>query len=196
MQSQSWRDILNTPYDRDLEKINNLFTPSQRLSSIGISLEEVFTFKGNFILVGGLARRFHSSPRNTGDIDLLFKNEGDLSIFLTSNKGHYNKIRGHAIIVNGVEVDLLTPEFLQVPQSIIDYVFNTSITIDNNIKVASKEGLILLKLYRLSPTDDNDIRALIEAGGKNLKVNDILSLVPSNESFQKILKQSKSFLED
>jgi hypothetical protein len=189
------RNILNTDHDKDLEKIALLFTPSQKLSSIGNALETVFQFNGDFVLVGGLARRFHSSPRNTGDIDILFRNEGELEKTLVDNIGNYKQIRQHAISINGVEVDLLTPEFLGVPQEIINYIFETKEITESDISVASKEGIILLKLYRLSPTDDNDIRALIEAGGKNLKVNDIINLAEDKkEIIQQILEQSKMFL--
>jgi hypothetical protein len=194
---KDWRNILNTEYDKDLDKVAQVFTPSQKLSSIGNALEAVFQFQGDFILVGGIARRFHSTPRNTGDIDILFKDESDLRKFLINNIGNYKKLRGHAIIVQGVEIDLLTSEFLQLPQEIIDYVFATKESIENNISIASKEGIILLKLYRLSSTDDNDIRALIEAGGKNLKVDDILKLSGNKrEVIQSILEQSKMFLEE
>jgi hypothetical protein len=192
---KNWRNILNTNYDKELEKVARIFTPSQKLSSIGNALETLFQFQGDFILVGGIARRFHATPRNTGDIDILFKDENSLEKFLINNTGNYKKLRGHAITVQGVEIDLLTPMFLQIPQEIIDYVFDTKEGIENNISIASKEGIILLKLYRLSPTDDNDIRALIEAGGKNLNVNDILRLSGNKkEIIESILEQSKMFL--
>jgi len=191
----SWRDILNTKYDSDLEKVAQVFTPSQKLSSIGNALEAVFQFQGEFILVGGIARRFHSTPRNTGDIDILFRSDIYKDAFLSNNLGSYKQIRNHAILVEGVEVDLLTPEFIGVPQELINYIFETKENAGNNINVASKEGIILLKLYRLSPTDDNDIRALIEAGGRNLKVEDILKLSGNKkEAIQSILEQSKMFL--
>ena len=194
---QNWRNVLNTTYDKELSQVGFLFTSNQKLSSIGISLEQVFNFKGNFVLVGGLARRFHSSPRNTGDIDLLFKNEKDLDLFLQQNRGNYKLLRKHAIIVNGTEVDLLTSEFLQIPQNIVDYVFTTKVQIEDNISIASKEGLVLLKLYRLSPTDDNDIRAVIEAGGKNLQIADILFLSgDKRDKIEEILEQSYMFLEE
>lgn len=192
---KNWRNTLNTTYDKELEKIANLFTPSQKLSSIGNALETVFQFQGDFVLVGGLARRFHSSPRNTGDIDILFQGENNLKEFLVKNSGKYKQIRQHSISVNGVEVDLLTPEFLNIDQDVVDYIFSTKENAGDNISVASKEGIILLKLRRLSPTDDNDIRALIEAGGKTLKINDILALAGNKkEVIQQILNQSKMFL--
>ena len=193
-----WQEILNTSYDRELSNVSQLFTPSQKLSSIGNALDAVFQFKGDFILVGGLARRFHSSPRNTGDIDLLFKGESELKEFLMSNREKFKQLRPHAIIVNGVEVDLITPEFLNIPCSIVEYIFsNYETDYTGGIKVASKEGIILLKLIRMSPTDDNDIRALIESGGKNLKVQDILNLVGENkEVIVDILNQSRMFLEE
>ena len=192
---EGWRKILNTKYDKDLEKISNLFTTNHRLSSIGLALKRVFDFKGDFVLVGGLARRFHSTPRNTGDIDILFRNEEDLNLFLQQNLGNYKKLRNHAIIVDGVEVDLITPEFLKISQDIVNYVFTTKENAGDNINVASKEGMILLKLYRLSSTDDNDIRALIESGGKNLKLTDILFLAGGKKDIiENILTQSEMYL--
>jgi len=198
MKEKDWREILNTPYDKQLESISKLFTTSHNLSTIGEVLEKVFSFEGDFILVGGLARRFHSSPRNTGDIDILFKTEVDKDSFLLINVGKYKKLREHAIMIDGVEVDLLTPEFLGINNNdLVNYIFSTKEITQGNISVVSKEALILLKLYRLSPTDDNDIRALIEAGGKSLNVSDILRLSGDKlPSIKSILNQSQQFLRE
>lgn len=192
-----WREIFTTEYDKEMDKISQLFTPFQKLSSIGNSLDLLFQFEGDFILVGGIARRFYSSPRNTGDIDILFRGEGELQEFLLKNKGKYKPLRKHAIMVSGVEVDLLTPEFLNINPPLVDYIFN-NYEIYENIKISPREGIILLKLMRMSPTDDNDIRALIESGGKNLKVQDILNLSGEGqrEVINSLLNQSKMFLEE
>jgi hypothetical protein len=192
-----WRYALDNDNNKQLDNIRNLFSALKIQSTFTEAFKILSLSFEPFVLVGGLSRSFYTSPRNTGDIDLLFDTEYDLKNFLHRQKGNYKQIRPHSIIMKGSEVDLLTSEFLGISSDIRNYVFETAKLSDLGVMVASKEAIILLKLQRLSPTDDNDIRALIEAGGKDLKVNDILRLAKTNkEKIEEILEQSKMFLKE
>lgn len=119
----------------------------------------------NAVLIGGLAVSFYGLPRATMDVDFLFLSPTTIPTEVSG----FKKIRSHAFQHNQthVEVEVLDPTYLGLPQKLVQAVFDTARTIDG-IKVASKSGLIALKLYRLKRYDAGDIAQLISLGDVDL----------------------------
>jgi len=118
------------------------------------------------ILVGGLALSFYVKPRYTSDVDILFLNDNSIPKDIQG----FTKIREHAFQHNEthVEVELLTPAFLNIPVGLVSAVINTSIE-SNGIKVGSPSGLIALKLQRGELQDQADIEQLVKTGNIDLE---------------------------
>lgn len=117
------------------------------------------------VLIGGLGLSYHVRPRMTQDIDFLFLNDGAIPEQVPG----FKRTRSHAYQHNRthVEIELVTPELVGVPQQIVDRVVETAI-ISDGIKVASASGLVALKLFRQSMQDQADIVALIKTGHVDL----------------------------
>jgi predicted nucleotidyltransferase len=113
--------------------------------------------KDNFVLIGGLCMSFYLKPRYTEDIDIIFLSENDLP----NNVYKFRKNRPHSFehIKTGVEVEIITPELINVERNFFEIVFQNSI-ISDGIRVASPESLIALKLSRFSDSDRLDIKNL------------------------------------
>jgi hypothetical protein len=116
----------------------------------------------NGILIGGLAVSFWGLPRSTTDIDFLFK------IPPTEVEG-FKRNRPHAFLhkKTHVEVKVLDANYLNLPRELVNKVYDTAILIDG-IYVASKSGLVALKLHRLKRYDAGDIEQLYLSGGVDL----------------------------
>jgi len=100
--------------------------------------------KPSGVLIGGLALSFYSRPRATTDVDLLFLNNDDIPDqvegFKRTRKGAFEEKKHH------VEIEVTTSHsFRNLPQGIVQKVFDTAVVHDG-IRVASREGLIALKL--------------------------------------------------
>lgn len=157
------RDLLkmNSINDGTRDLIESTVIPevAQALRDWGIATST------NAVLIGGLATSFYVRPRSTTDIDLLFMSVGDVPSFVNG----FKKIRNNAFHHNKthVEVELILPSSINIPQEIVEKVFKTSIVI-NGIRVASPSGIVALKLHRLKRYDSGDIVALIETGKVDL----------------------------
>jgi hypothetical protein len=110
------------------------------------------------VLIGGLALSFYSAPRYTQDIDLLFLSKGKVPDAVAS----FKRVRPHSFQERQthVEVEVLTPEFLSIPKALVEKVFHTAVK-QGRWKVASREGLIALKLQRGNRQDQADIEKLV-----------------------------------
>ena len=120
-------------------------------------------------LCGGIAVGVHARPRGTDDIDIILNDEASLEQVLRRITG-FKKTRDHAVTHKrtGVEVELLTPAFINVNPAIISTAISTatrnrmgSVT----IPVVTRDGLVALKLGRGNDYDRGDIKAVIRMGG-------------------------------
>jgi hypothetical protein len=115
-------------------------------------------------LVGGLAASFHSVPRSTQDVDIILGSEEEIKK-LTGLIG-FKMSRQHALIhrETGVEIELLTPEFLKLDPKLFELALS-SIVVRDGVPVVGREALVALKLQRASHQDLADIQNIIKAGG-------------------------------
>lgn len=139
------------------------------------------------VLIGGLALSYHVRPRMTQDLDFLFLSSSDIPEKVPG----FRRTRPHAFQHNKthVEIELVTPDFVNVPREVAQKVFDTA-TVSNGIRVASATGLVALKLYRLSFQDKADIVALINSG----LVSDLSEFgLPSDKmvSFEKLAAEAQ-----
>lgn len=113
----------------------------------------------NCVLVGGLALSYYIKPRQTQDIDIIFLTEEDIP----TNVYRFKKNRLHSFEhkKTGVEIEILTPKFLNKSEQMFKKTFEDSI-ISDGIKVASPKSLIALKLNRFNSRDQLDILELLE----------------------------------
>lgn len=118
------------------------------------------------VLIGGLALSFYGKPRHTMDVDMIYVT--DQQIPQTVNG--FKRIRDHSFQHNKthVEIEVLSASFLGIPTSLVQYVIQTAEESDG-VKIASKSGLVALKLQRCELQDQADIEQLIKIGGINLK---------------------------
>jgi hypothetical protein len=112
----------------------------------------------NCVLIGCIALSYYIKPRYTEDIDLIFLTDEDIP--LSVYKFRRNRKHSYEHIKTGVEVELITPEYINKDNSLFKNVFETSIESDG-IQVASPLGLISLKLFR-SKTNERDRVDIIE----------------------------------
>ena len=99
------------------------------------------------VLIGGLALAFYTRPRHTTDVDILFLCKEDIPSsvpgFKRNRSGAYLDKETH------VEVELTTSASFDLPEHVISKVFDTAV-LQGGLRVASREGLIALKLITAS----------------------------------------------
>ena len=112
------------------------------------------------VIIGGLALSFHSKPRYTQDIDLLFLQPSDVPDAVPG----FKKTRGHAFEhrETGVEIEVLDPQFINVSKHVVEHVYETAKEDPMGFKIPTREALIVLKLHRFKKQDEADIHALHE----------------------------------
>jgi hypothetical protein len=112
----------------------------------------------DWMLIGGLVVGYYTKPRTTMVVDVLFGSEMSIPTTVAGFKKH----RGHAFQHNAthVEIEVLSPEYLNMDKQLYDEVFDTSI-VENGVRIPSAAGLICLKLGRSSPQDLADIYAIV-----------------------------------
>jgi hypothetical protein len=96
------------------------------------------------ILIGGLAMSFYAKPRTTQDIDLLFLSEALIPLKMTgfrrNRKGAFENRDTNVV------VEVITPESINLPSAVAQKVYQTARN-HSNLKVASLEAMIVLKLF-------------------------------------------------
>lgn len=119
----------------------------------------------NYVLIGGLALSYWAKPRTTQDIDLLFLSPGDIP----DQALNFKRVRPHCFQHNDThcEVEVLDPVFLNIPSDLTKTVYDLAVESDG-MRIASKSGLIALKLFRFSRQDQADIESLIKLGDIDL----------------------------
>lgn len=151
------------------------------------------------VLIGGLALSFYARPRYTQDIDILVL---DLDKLGTSSdfKKHRPSALEHK--QTGVEIELVTPKLLGISEALAEKVMLNATIIDG-IRVASREGLIALKLYAATSNprrfrqDTADVVNLLEGQGGHIDLAKLASDWQLTEQQQIILRQcfAESLLE-
>lgn len=111
------------------------------------------------LLIGGLAYSFYCKPRTTQDADLLFLSANDIPVIVEG----FRRSRQHAFVHNKthVEIEVLDPHFLHASETLIHKVHATAIH-SSGYRIPSRQGLIALKIMRLSLQDRADIAELLK----------------------------------
>ena len=117
------------------------------------------------VLIGGLATSFYVKPQQTMDVDVIYLTDQEIPNTVLG----FKRIREHAFQHNNthVEVEVLSPGFFGIPESLVKIVIDTAIE-SNGMKIANKSGLIALKLQRGNLQDQAHIEKLIQSGGINI----------------------------
>lgn len=195
----SWREVLSSEYQKKILEISSIFSSFKKESSNGMVnvIDIIRQYPNDILIIGGIARSYYSSARNTSDIDLLFLNEGEVQKFLKLMAGHYRRIpgRNHAVKILSIEVELLTPDFIRLNSLITDYVFSTKVLTDIGVYVPSVEGFILLKCMRMSQTDEDDIRAVIQSHFSNINFDEVFKLLDDEKvnRLKKLVEENRGF---
>ena len=125
-----------------------------------IALEDWKSYNNsNCVLVGGLALSYYIKPRQNQDIDIIFLTEKDIPTNVYGFKR--NRLHSFEHKKTGVEIEILTPKFLNKSEQMFQKTFDDSILSDG-IRVASPKSLIALKLNRFNSRDKLDILELLE----------------------------------
>jgi hypothetical protein len=136
----------------------------------------------NYVLIGGLAVSQLTQPRFTKDVDFLIEvpklqlpgvlediaaKGGDLDLIPSIKAWNTN----HMLVFqfNGIRVDWLKPVIPAYSHVITHGILTTLESVP--IRIASTEGLILLKLLAFRPQDKLDIESLVAAKQHNLEVD-------------------------
>jgi hypothetical protein len=127
----------------------------------------------DYVVVGGMAAALYSPARMTYDLDILVKEPQYQRLRVLVP----NWSRPHSFKVGKFEVEVLTPDFINLPENIVSYVFSTK---KGNKPTA--ESVILLKLVSLRDIDKQDIERIMKTQGNDLNKADILDLMPSLEA--------------
>jgi len=199
--TKNWRDVLQDSYFRKLESIAGLLN-HKVTSSLWSTLSAVCEVSPvPFIVIGGIARSKYAAARVTNDIDILFYDEAALRNFkYASTKLGCKFSRLHACSINSIEIETLTPSFLNLPSNIAEYVFATALPLPFSGKglICSVEALVALKFQRYSDTDAKDIYDVIKATGPSFKRNSIMPLLAETQKTEllKILDNLKFIFDD
>ena len=148
---------------KELDDIANLLTKRSSLSEAFNFLSEIMPIE--FVLIGGMARSQYAPARLTNDIDVLVK-DSDFEAVRKMLRGYsgVKHVRGHAWLIKGIEVEILTCSFLGLDSSIETFVFESRNPLPfPNAFIAAKEALILLKLQRGDVRDLDDVYNIIKA---------------------------------
>lgn len=96
------------------------------------------------VLIGGLALSLYAKPRMTEDVDLLFLHDEDVPNAVPG----FKQKSPHTLQedVTHVMLECVTSRTVPIPQELVERVFKTAI-MSEGMLVASREGLIALKLY-------------------------------------------------
>lgn len=199
----SWRNLmlLQDSQIQNLSHLSALYTAAYSSSPFFIPIEYLASLPIEYLIVGGIARSYYSTVRNTNDVDILLQNEEEVEKFARLTAGTLKRVRKHAFTHGHVEVEVLTPSYLGIPQSIADYIFSnpSDFALESNGtsygKLPPPEGIILMKLLAMesSPEKDKhagDIAAIMKSQGPSLDYPKILELS------QQISPNAPAFIQD
>lgn len=130
----------------------------------------------NVMVIGGIAYGVHLEARSTQDLDIIVVSDSDIdSVFENiKSKFKHNRLHSFEHKSTGVEVEVLTPSFINYDPEIVKSALADAQVHDldgHKIKVVSPKYLIVLKLKRASGTnskarqDQHDIMELIQRYG-------------------------------
>jgi hypothetical protein len=143
------------------------FASNQPLHQTLKDLAVLLSNHTKWALCGALAVGVRAKPRGTQDVDIVLPNDTAIDTVVRLTQFLFKHSRLHALTHKqlGVEVDLVTPEFIKVDVAIVLNAINTA-TIVNlggvDVPTVTKEGLIALKLGRANSYDVGDIEAIIK----------------------------------
>jgi hypothetical protein len=125
-------------------------------------------------VAGGLAVCKYTEPRATMDIDIITTGAEGATEIKDEVSDKFYKVNLNVLKhkATGIKLELLTPDFIAIPEELIDDSLNTAIY-DGNIKVVDVRHLIALKLNDRaldkksfkSDMDRSDIKRLIKTYG-------------------------------
>ena len=157
--------------------------PSDALEAALTDVIAVLTRAGiTYALIGGLATGYRSRPRYTKDIDLILdipqialpavlEALGDLGFEFDQREVIEEFTRHHMAVLwrDGVRVDWLKP-LLPAYRHVLEHSRMESGP-EGPIRVATAEGLILLKLLAFRLQDQTDVEALVAANHGALDID-------------------------
>ena len=143
----------------------NLFE-SIAIPEVAMALQDWNKQHGNSgLVIGGCAASYHTRPRATTDLDVLYMSSDDIPHtvdgFKRTRPGAFQHNATH------VEVEVTHPGSFDVPHEIIKAAHDDAETI-NGVKVASPSGIVALKLHRLKGNDIGDIVSMYNTGRVDL----------------------------
>jgi hypothetical protein len=111
------------------------------------------------ILIGALVVGLYSNPRTTTDVDIIFCDDSAIPISVVG----FKRIREHAFEhqATGVEVEVLSPEYLKIPESMYNKVEKTA-SLKEGILVPSVSAIVALKMMRSLLRDLGDIERILK----------------------------------
>jgi len=145
------------------DEVRNLFeaTSGMPLSETIKDLNQILGNKIKWALCG--------RPRGTDDVDIVFQSDSKLDYIYNITAPLFRRVSDHILVHKrtGVEVDLVTPEYIKIDPNIINEVLK-NININNtlNVPVVPKEGLVAMKLCRGEYRDLSDIESILRTSGK------------------------------
>lgn len=156
---------------QNMYKINDINLSRPLLESIvapevNLALSDWIKNSGSKgVLIGGLAYSYYAKPRATMDVDILFLSNQEIPSYVHG----FKKTREYAFLhkKTHVEIEVLEPSFLKISTGLVQKVIQTAVK-SNNMNIASKSGLVALKLARGSRKDQGDIEGLIETRGVDI----------------------------
>jgi hypothetical protein len=116
--------------------------------------------KEPYVTVGGTALALLGFPRGTQDIDILVASESSMSRLNQQLSDKFRKHRAHAFEhkSTGVEVEVLTPEFVGIDSQLASEAISTA---QNNVVLP--QYFVALKFGRFSLQDMADISRILKA---------------------------------
>jgi hypothetical protein len=121
---------------------------------------------GNWMLIGGIVVGYYTKPRTTMDVDVLYPSKAEIPDAVIG----FKRTRPMAFQHNKthVEIEVISPEGINLPIELYQQVYDTSIMTDN-IRVPSANGLVALKVAANRPQDVADIYAICQKQDISLK---------------------------
>jgi len=148
----------------------------------------------NYAVCGGVAVALNGRIRATEDVDILIPSETALERLALQYADKFRQIRPHAFLhrKTGIEMDVLTPELIKVPEIIVESAIGTAIS-NYGIRVVNKTYLIILKMFSGRRQDYVDVVSLL--GDKsNVDIALVEETIPQGklEVFKELVKESET----